>query len=77
MGGTALTMNEGIRLLVEQAGISQEEAFRMATLYPARAIKMDHILGAIQPGQVANLVVINQEYQVMNTMVNGVWTKRM
>lgn len=77
LGGSALTMNEGIRLLVEQAGISQEEAFRMATLYPARAIKMDHILGAIQPGQVANLVVINQEYQVMNTMVNGVWTKRM
>lgn len=77
LGGSSLTMNEGIRLLVEQAGISQEEAFRMATLYPARAIKMDHLLGAIQPGMVANLVVVDPTYQVVNTMVNGVWTNRM
>lgn len=75
LGGSALTMNEGIRLLVEQAGISLEEAFRMATLYPARAIKMDHLLGAIQPGMVANLVIIRSDYQVVNTIVNGDWTQ--
>jgi N-acetylglucosamine-6-phosphate deacetylase len=76
LGGSALTMNEGIRLLIEQAGIAREEAFRMATLYPARALKMDHILGAIQPGLIANLAVIDQAYQVVNTAVHGVWSEK-
>ncbi|CAM3553687.1 N-acetylglucosamine-6-phosphate deacetylase [Vibrio aerogenes CECT 7868] len=74
LGGSALTMNEGIKLLVEQAGIPQEEAFRMATLYPARAIGMDHLIGAIQPGMVANLTITDPHYQVINTIVNGQWT---
>ncbi|WNJ95520.1 N-acetylglucosamine-6-phosphate deacetylase [Vibrio ruber] len=77
LGGSALTMNEGIRLLVEQADIPQEEAFRMATLYPARAIKMDHLLGAIRPGMIANLTILDPAYQVINTLVNGEWTKEM
>ncbi|MDW6003632.1 N-acetylglucosamine-6-phosphate deacetylase [Vibrio mangrovi] len=77
LGGSALTMNEGIRLLIEQAEIPQEEAFRMATLYPAQAIGMDHQLGAIRPGLIANLTILDPAYQVINTLVNGVWTKDM
>ncbi|SHO54922.1 N-acetylglucosamine-6-phosphate deacetylase [Vibrio quintilis] len=76
LGGSALTMNQGIKLLVEQAGIAQEEAFRMATLYPARAIGMDHLIGAMQPGMVANLTITDPQYQVVNTIVNGQWTNQ-
>lgn len=75
LGGSALTMNEGVRLLIDAAGLSQQEAFRMATLYPARAIGMDHQLGSIEPGKIANLVVIDRQYQVRSTLVNGKWTE--
>ncbi|WP_024871017.1 N-acetylglucosamine-6-phosphate deacetylase [Tolumonas lignilytica] len=75
LGGSALTMIEGIQLLVEHAGISLDEAVRMATLYPARAIGVDDKLGAIQPGLIANLARFDKNYQIVDTMVGGHWTK--
>jgi N-acetylglucosamine-6-phosphate deacetylase len=75
LGGSALTMDEGVRLLVKHANIDFEEAIRMATLYPARAIHVDHQLGAIKPGLIANLIVLDQDYKVTSTMVNGVITQ--
>ena len=75
LGGSALTMVEGVQLLVEQAGLPLDEAVRMATLYPARAIGEADKLGAIQPGYVANLTLFTKEFKIMDTMVNGHWTK--
>lgn len=75
LGGSALTMNKGIKLLVKNAGIHITEAIRMATLYPARAIQVDHQLGAIAPGLIANLTVMDNQFQIIKTMVNGVWTE--
>ncbi len=75
LGGSALTMNQAIKLVVENAEISLDEAIRMATLYPARAIKSDQTLGAILPDYVANLTVMNDRYEIVNTMINGQWTK--
>lgn len=74
LGGSSLTMNKGVQLLVEHAGITLEEAVRMATLYPARAIQVDDHLGAIVPGYTANLTIMDHNYQVTNTLVNGQWT---
>lgn len=75
LGGSALTMIEGVQLLVEQAGLPLDEAVRMATLYPARAIGADDKLGAIQPGLIANLTRFDKNYQITGTMVCGNWTK--
>ncbi|MDC0612575.1 N-acetylglucosamine-6-phosphate deacetylase [Vibrio sp.] len=72
LGGSALTMDEGVRLLVENANIAKEEAIRMATLYPAKAIGVDNSLGQIKPGYTANLIVMNQDYKVSASIVNGV-----
>ncbi len=71
LGGSALTMDEGVRLLVNQAAIPLDEAIRMATLYPARAIRLDHQIGSIEVGYVANLTILDQDYNVSATLVNG------
>ncbi len=71
LGGSALTMDEGVRLLVSQAGLPFDEAVRMATLYPAKAIGADQQLGAIKAGYIANLIVLDQDYKVLATLVNG------
>jgi N-acetylglucosamine-6-phosphate deacetylase len=73
LGGSSLTMIQGIKRLVEQTDIGIEEAFKMATIYPARAIKMDQHIGAIKPGMVANLVIVDHQYQIKHTIVNGNW----
>lgn len=71
LSGSALTMIEAVRNSVEHAGIPLDEAIRMATLYPARAIGIDKQLGSIESGKVANLVVFNRDYHILNTLVNG------
>lgn len=71
LGGSALTMIEAVQNSVEHAGIALDEAVRMATLYPARAIGADKTLGAIKKGMVANLAIFDREYNVRATVVNG------
>merc|ERR1711924_548030 len=48
-----------------------DEAIRMATLYPAQAIGVDHKLGSIKEGMIANLAVFDSKLNVFNTIVNG------
>lgn len=72
LGGSALTMIEAIANCVHQVQIPLAEALRMATLYPARAIGVDHELGRLAPGYVANWVVLNDQLQVVGVGVDGV-----
>ncbi|WP_318373230.1 N-acetylglucosamine-6-phosphate deacetylase [Enterobacter sp.] len=71
LSGSALTMIEGVKNLVEHVNIALDEALRMATLYPARAIGVDKQLGSITPGMVANLTAFTRDYKVIKTIVNG------
>ncbi|KHN52636.1 N-acetylglucosamine-6-phosphate deacetylase [Pectobacterium fontis] len=75
LSGSALTMIDAVRNSIEHAGIALDEAIRMATLYPARAIGIDKQLGTIESGKVANLTAFNRDYHILKTFVNGnlVW----
>ncbi|MBL4828419.1 MAG: N-acetylglucosamine-6-phosphate deacetylase [Aliivibrio sp.] len=71
LGGSALTMIEAVQNSVEHVGIALDEALRMATLYPARAIGMDSKLGRIKKNWVANLAIFDRNFNVKATVVNG------
>lgn len=73
LGGSALTMIEGVQNLVLQVGIPLEEALRMASLYPARAIGRANDLGSIAQGKVANLVIFDDAFNVTATLVHGTY----
>ena len=71
LGGSAVTLIESIEQCVKFVGISLEEAIRMATIYPAKAISVDNKLGSIEVGKIANLAIFNNDYKVTGTVVNG------
>ncbi|GAL19719.1 N-acetylglucosamine-6-phosphate deacetylase [Vibrio maritimus] len=71
LGGSALTMIEAVQNTVEHAGIALDEALRMATLYPAKAMGIEDKLGRIKKGMVANLTVFDRDFNVQGTVVNG------
>ncbi|WP_447017912.1 amidohydrolase family protein [Shewanella algae] len=62
-----------------QGGMSNMEVLKTATLYPAKTFAMDHQLGSITPGKLADLIVIDGNPledirvtdRVTHTMVNG------
>jgi N-acetylglucosamine-6-phosphate deacetylase len=71
LGGSALTMIEAVQNTVEHVGIALDEALRMATLYPAKAIGVEQRLGQIKANMVANLTVFDSGFNVLATIVNG------
>jgi len=73
LGGSAVTMIESVEQCVKLVGITLDEAIRMATLYPAKAISVDDKLGSITKDKIANLTIFNNNYKVTATVVNGVY----
>lgn len=77
LGGSALTMIEAISNCVQHAGIPLDEALRMASLYPARAIGVDADLGHLSPGAIANLAILTADLQVVGTVTSGQYTPQL
>ncbi|MGC7559311.1 N-acetylglucosamine-6-phosphate deacetylase [Pasteurella sp. PK-2025] len=75
LGGAAVTMIESIKNAVQNVGIPLDEALRMCSYYPAKAIGVDEKLGSIASGKIANLTVFNHHFEVTGTVVNGEWKK--
>ena len=76
LGGSALTMIEAVQNTVEHVGIALDEALRMATLYPAKAIGVEDKLGRVKKGMIANLTVFDRDFNVQATIVNGQYEQK-
>jgi N-acetylglucosamine-6-phosphate deacetylase len=70
LSGSALTMDEAIRNCVQHAGISLEEAIRMATVYPAEVANLNE-LGSIEVGKRACFVELNSKLTVQQVWYDG------
>ncbi|MGL6154484.1 MAG: N-acetylglucosamine-6-phosphate deacetylase [Cetobacterium sp.] len=71
LGGSALTMDAGVRNLVKYVGVTKEEAIRMATLYPAKAVSLDNKYGRLQPGFMADILILNHKLEVVHVFAKG------
>lgn len=71
LSGSALTMLKAVRNCIEKVGISLEESLRMASLYPARVLKLNDVAGRISPGYNADLLWLNDQLQLKAVYTNG------
>lgn len=74
LAGSALDMATAVRNCHQDLGISLEESLKMASLYPAAALGMDHKIGQLKTGFQADIIHLNDELYVTKTSVNGNWT---
>ncbi|MGO4184535.1 N-acetylglucosamine-6-phosphate deacetylase [Paenibacillus sp. TAF43_2] len=70
LASSVVTMNEALRFTTE-TGISLLDAIQMASTTPARILGMDHKTGTIKTGLDADLVLLNEHFQVEWTMIKG------
>lgn len=75
LAGSTLNVNKGLQILVEKAMIPFDYALNSCTLNPARALKLDHRKGKIMTGYDADLVVLDDNYDVIQTYARGVSCK--
>lgn len=69
--GSLLPLNLALRNMVDRVGLEPAAAVRLATLNPARALGLDGTLGRVEVGRVADLVVVDREWQVQVTIAGG------
>lgn len=72
LAGSDLDMLSAVHNAVTFAGVDFFEALRMASLYPARALRLDGELGYIRPGYRASLVALDRNLAVSATWIDGV-----
>jgi N-acetylglucosamine-6-phosphate deacetylase len=71
LSGSKLTMDVACRNWKMHTGASLVECFRVGSLNPSRALRMDHDIGSIAMGKKANLVVVNDEIQIQKVILEG------
>ena len=71
LAGSTLRMNEGLRLLVEEAMVPFNYAINSCTINPARCLSIDKRKGRIGVGYDSDLVVLNHDYSVYQTYCLG------
>jgi N-acetylglucosamine-6-phosphate deacetylase len=69
LSGSKLTMHSALKNCVTHAGISSEEALRMASLYPARLIKASD-RGVISPGARADFIIMDSDLGLKGIFFN-------
>jgi N-acetylglucosamine-6-phosphate deacetylase len=71
LSGSLLPLNLAVRNLVEKVGLEPAVAVRLATLNPARALGRDDTLGRVEVGRVADLAVVDEDWNVEATVAGG------
>ncbi len=70
LAGADLDMISAVRFMVQVVGVSEDEALRMASLYPAQAIGAEH-LGHLKTGAAASMVHLDGSLTVERVWIEG------
>ncbi|MDD4693412.1 MAG: N-acetylglucosamine-6-phosphate deacetylase, partial [Firmicutes bacterium] len=71
LAGSTLTMDKAVKNIINLAGASLEDASRMASLNPAKLLRIDYRKGSIALSKDADLVAIDDDFNVKLTIVEG------
>ncbi len=75
LAGSTLKMNKGLQILIEDALVPVNYAINACTSNPARCLHVDDRKGTIGIGYDADLVVLDKDYEVVQTYCKGIGQK--
>lgn len=75
LAGSTLNVNKGLKILIEDALVPVSYAINACTSNPARCLHVDDRKGTIGVGYDADLVVLDRDYEVVQTYCKGIGQK--
>lgn len=75
LAGSTLNVNTGLKILIEDALVPVNYAINACTSNPARCLHVDDRKGTIGVGYDADLVVLDRDYEVVQTYCKGIGQK--
>ncbi|KQB99281.1 N-acetylglucosamine-6-phosphate deacetylase [Pedobacter sp. Hv1] len=71
LSGSSLTMLQAVKNCVNHCGIDLNDALKMSSLYPAKLMKKDQLIGKIAAGCQADLLVLDKELNLKEVIFRG------
>ena len=71
IAGSVLKLNNAVRNVLEHTALPVHEVFNMASLNPAKAIKVDSRLGSLEEGKDADIIIADENINVIRTIKKG------
>lgn len=71
LAGSVLTMNTALKNIIETTDLNFSQGANMLSLNPAQLLGLEDRKGSISIGKDADLVVIDDEFQVKKTIIGG------
>ena len=71
LAGSILRFMDGFKYALNDLGLSLYEAAYMSSTKAAIQLKLDHVMGSIEVGKLANLVILDDNYNIETTLVKG------
>jgi N-acetylglucosamine-6-phosphate deacetylase len=71
LAGSTLSLDQALRNLIAFTGCGLSAALATITTTPARALGLSHERGRIEPGYVADMVLLSSDLRVRATIVGG------
>lgn len=70
IAGSTSTLFQCVKKAI-QIGIKPEDAFKMASINPARVIGLDNFKGSIREGKDADFIITDKNFNLINTIIRG------
>lgn len=71
LAGSILLLKDAVKNVISWGIAEPIEAIKMATIVPARSVGIDDVCGKIEIGRYADLVILDEEYNLVCTYING------
>lgn len=71
IAGSATNLMDCMRNLVKNMGVTIEQAVKTASVNPAKAIGVFDEYGSLEPGKIANIVLLDQELNIKAVYIKG------
>lgn len=71
LAGSTLTMIRGFRYLIQEVGLSLEEASRAASLTPAISIGMERSIGSLEAGKRGDILRLDADLNLRGVWIGG------
>ncbi|WP_373455794.1 N-acetylglucosamine-6-phosphate deacetylase [Photobacterium leiognathi] len=73
LAGSTCSLDQALRNMIMLAGVPEWEAVQMATSVPAKYVGVDDKLGFIKPGYNASFALLDPQFQIQATLIDGQW----
>ena len=71
LAGSTTNVLAAIKNMIDKIGVNPIEAINMGSLNPSKLLGIDDTIGSIKIGKRANFVIVDDEFNVINTVVAG------